>query len=75
MYMLNFVDYVKNFGFSDWLNLVIYNLGFIITFFLIVMLLSLIGFIIYKAIEFINIRISILNLQKELKKLKKGGKK
>ena len=72
MYMLNFVDYVNNFGFSDWLNLVIYNLGVMVTICFILMFLSFIGYVIYEVICLIN---KVENLEKEVKKLKKGGKK
>ena len=72
MYMLNFVDYVNNFGFSDWLNLVIYNLGVMVTICFILMFLSFIGYVIYEVICLIN---KVENLEKDVKKLKKGGKK
>lgn len=72
MYMLNFVDYVKIFGSPDWLNYWFFILGFTFTFSLIVMFLFYIG---YKIYDFISIRISILILQYELKKLNKGSKK
>lgn len=72
MYLLNFVDYFKDFGFSVWLNYWFFILGFTFTFSLIVMFLFYIG---YKIYDFISIRISILILQYELKKLNKGSKK
>ena len=72
MYLLKFVDYFKDFGFSVWLNYWFFILGFTFTFSLIVMFLFYIG---YKIYDFISIRISILILQYELKKLNKGSKK
>ena len=72
MYMLNFVDYVKNFGFNNWLDYVVYSLGFIYTFVFILFLLFSICFKIYKVISLID---KVEDLENEVKKLKKGGKK
>lgn len=72
MYMLNFVDYVKNFGCPNWLNYVVYTLGFIYTFVLITMFLVYIGSKIYEFISLIN---KVEDLEKEVKKLKKGCEK
>lgn len=72
MYMLNFVDYYKDFGLPDWLNCVVYNLGCFYSFLLIGIFLFFIGVKIYEVISLIN---KVENLEKEVKKLKKGGKK
>lgn len=72
MYMLNFVDYYKDFGLSDWLNCVVYSLGLSIIFFLIGIFLFFIGEKIYEVISLIN---KVEDLEKEVKDLKEGSKK
>lgn len=72
MYMLNFVDYVKDFRLPGWLNYVFYNLGLFFTLFLITMFLIFIGYKIYDVMCLIN---KVEDLEKEVKKLKKGCKK
>lgn len=72
MYMLNFVDYVKIFGSPDWLNYVFFTLGCFCTLFLVSVFLIFIGVKIYEVISLIN---KVEDLEKEVKKLKKGVKK
>lgn len=72
MYMLNFVDFVKNFGCPDWLNYVFYPLGCFCTLFLVSLFLLFIVEKIYDVMCLIN---KVEDLEKEVKKLKKGCKK
>ena len=72
MYMLNFVDYVKDFRLPGWLNYVVYTLGCFYTLLFIGIFLFYIGYKIYDVICLIN---KVENLEKEVKMLKKGRKK